>query len=359
MTSIATGNKFPPQNGQQPQQQQQGFGGFGGGFGGYGGQQGGYGGGFGGGYGMPQQQQFGGFGGFGGGYGGQQGGFGGYGLPQQQQFGGFGGFGGGYGGQQFGGFGGGYGMPQQQQFGGFGGFSGYGQQQGFGNTYARTLPPQQQQGGYQPSRQRFNQPQQQPQQQQQPQPQDFHQMQAAAQNAALAYRGMPTSNEIDYTDPRRAMAVSFAQPPKQQPQAQTNQPPATPSQLYDTLRGMGGGSQGTQQPQPQQREDYSRPQVSLREPMRDAAQEANQKLQAVRSLRRQSMDGMTPMYEQFRSAQGQSGMFTPREELTPEYLEKMYADGGAVGQAPTTQQTRQENPRMQAMRSIQQLGNKF
>ena len=83
---------------------------------------------------------------------------------------------------------GGSGMKQQGGFGG--GFGGYGmpqQQQNFGNTYARTLPPQQQQGGYQPSRQRFNQPQQgfnpmQPQVQaqdpimQQPQPQYMQQM---------------------------------------------------------------------------------------------------------------------------------------------------------------------------------------
>jgi hypothetical protein len=102
----------------------------GGGFGGQQ-QQGGFGGGFGG-----QQGFGGGFGGqqgFGGGFGGQQGGFGGGGgyqpsrqrfNPMQQQQG----FGGGFGGQMQG-FGGGFGMPQQQQ--------------GFGNTFARTMPPQQ------------------------------------------------------------------------------------------------------------------------------------------------------------------------------------------------------------------------
>ena len=113
------------------------------GFGGFGGQQGG----FGGGYGMPRQQQsFGGFNGFGG-FGMPQqsfGGFGGFGMPQQS-FGGFGGFG--MPQQSFGGFGG-FGMPQQ----GFGGFSGFGMpQQSFGGFG----------GGYQLPRQRFNRQQQQ------------------------------------------------------------------------------------------------------------------------------------------------------------------------------------------------------
>lgn len=75
-------------------------------------------GGFGGGFGMPQQQGFGGFGGFGGGFG----------MPQQQQ--GFGGYGGG--------FGGGY-QPSRQRFNQM-----PQQQQGFGDTFARTMPPQQQ-----------------------------------------------------------------------------------------------------------------------------------------------------------------------------------------------------------------------
>jgi hypothetical protein len=219
------------------------------GSGGFGGQQGGFGGGFGG----PQ-------GGFGGGFGGQQGGFGGgFGMPQQQQ--GYGGGGGGYrpSRQRF------NQMPQQQMGygGGFGGqMQGFGmpqQQQGFGNTFARTMPPQQGfGGGYgMPQRPMYGgdtpmAPQQRdpmrpmvsqmaPEQTQQsatPAPstdmrammdpfrQQANQM-MAAQNAALASRGMPTSD-----------ALNVAQPPKQQPQAQTNQPSATPSQLYDALRGM-------------------------------------------------------------------------------------------------------------------------
>ena len=58
--------------------------------------------------------------------------------------------------------------------------------------------------------------------------------------------GMPTSNEVDYTDPRRGMGINIAQPPKQQPQAQTNQPPASAQDLASMLRGMGGMGGGSQ-----------------------------------------------------------------------------------------------------------------
>lgn len=68
----------------------------------------------------------------------------------------------------------------------------------------------------------------------------------AAQDAALRSRGMPTSNEIDFTDPRLGQSISFAQPPKQQPQAQTNQPPASMEDLASALRGMGGMGGGSQ-----------------------------------------------------------------------------------------------------------------
>jgi hypothetical protein len=81
-------------------------------------------------------------------------------------------------------------------------------------------------------------------------PQDFSQSQLGAQDAAMRSLGMPTSNEVDYTDPRRGMGINIAQPPRQQPQAQTNQPPATPANLanvyQDFLRGMGGTGGGSQ-----------------------------------------------------------------------------------------------------------------
>lgn len=264
-------------------------------------------------------------GGFGGGFGGQQGGFGGYGMPQQQQ--GFGGFGGGFGGQQgfgggFGGQQGGYGMPpQQQDFGGFGGgFNQMPQQQrgGFG-------------GGFQPSRQRFNQmPQQQmgygggfggqmqgfgggygmPQRRQQdmftpqvsrlpPPEQDFGQSQLAAQDAAMRSLGMPTSNEVDYTDPRRGQSINIAQPPR----------PMT-------------------QPMPPQQAGS------------DAAR----------------------LYEQFQSAQGMGGqpkrsqddMFTPQPQTFPMEPVRDY-DRPQTLPNPYAQQTRQEDPRMQAMRMMQRM----
>jgi hypothetical protein len=68
----------------------------------------------------------------------------------------------------------------------------------------------------------------------------------AAQDAAMRSLGMPTSNEVDYTDPRRGMGINIAQPPKQQPQAQTNQPPASAQDLASMLRGMGGMGGGSQ-----------------------------------------------------------------------------------------------------------------
>jgi hypothetical protein len=68
----------------------------------------------------------------------------------------------------------------------------------------------------------------------------------AAQDAVMRSLGMPTSNEVDYTDPRRGMGINIAQPPRQQPQAQTNQPPASAQDLASMLRGMGGMGGGSQ-----------------------------------------------------------------------------------------------------------------
>jgi len=161
------------------------------GSGGFGGQQGGFGGGFGG----PQ-------GGFGGGFGGQQGGFGGgFGMPQQQQ-----------------GFGGGYGMPQRPMYGGDTPMAP--QQRDPMRPMVSQMAPEQTQQSATPA------PSTDMRAMMDPFRQQANQM-MAAQNAALASRGMPTSD-----------ALNVAQPPKQQPQAQTNQPSATPSQLYDALRGM-------------------------------------------------------------------------------------------------------------------------
>jgi hypothetical protein len=244
-------------------------------------------------------------------------------MPQQQQ-----GFGGGYqpSRQRF------NQMPQQQGFGG-----GYGmpQQQGFGNTFARTMPPQQGFGG----KQTYDQFMQQrnpmyggdtpmaPQQRDPMRPmvsfpapqQDFNQPSAtpapsadmnaamdsyrqqanqmmqpalgqpggslAVQDAALRSMGMPTSNEIDYTDPRRSMSILTAQPPKQQPQAQTNQPPASMEDLASALRGM-----DPRVLQPNVNRSLSQPQMPSN-PYAQQIRQEDPRMQAMRMMQRMRFGG--------------------------------------------------------------------
>ena len=331
--------------------------------GGFGGQQ--QQGGFGGGYGMPQQQQggFGGFGGFGGGYGmpqQQQGGFGGFGgfgggfgMPQQQQgFSGFGGFN--QMPQQQQGFGGGY-QPSRQRF------NQMPQQQGFGNTFARTMPPQQGFGGgygmpqrrpmyggdtpmapqqrnpmqpmvsFPAPQQDFNQPSPTPEPAGYGAMMDSYRQQAnqmmAAQNAAERSRGIPTYDAN--TDPLRGIGINIAQPPR--PMTQPMAPPQAGSdaaRLYEqfqSAQGMrqpmvqqkkpGGGyspemqayydrdraAQAQRAQTMQQRQDYSRPQVSQREPVRDydrpqtfpmePLRDEDPRMQAMRNVQRMNFNG--------------------------------------------------------------------
>jgi hypothetical protein len=128
--------------------------------------------------------------------------------------------------------------------------------------------------------------------------QDFGQSQLAAQDAALRSRGMPTSNEIDFTDPRLGQSISFAQPPRPMTQ------PMAPQQA---------GS--------------------------DAAR----------------------LYEQFQSAQALQPQVLPAQTQIPEGAQvslarpNKYPDQGRMPSNPYAQQTRQEDPRMQAMRMMQRM----
>ena len=162
-----------------------------------------------------------------------------------------------------------------------------------------------------------------------------------------------------------------------------SQSSATFSQLYDTLQGMGGyqpkrGQDDMFKPQvspmppqpqtfPQQNQyDDGRPQVRLRAPVYDEAQEmetmrrAQQRMpvdpfmQQMRDAQRTSQQ-LTPMPPQPQVSQREPG-YESEEAIRRMEPYKMYADGGAIGQAPTTQQVRQEDPRMQAMRNMQRRG---
>jgi hypothetical protein len=192
-------------------------------------------------------------------------------------------------------------MPQQQGFGG-----GYGmpQQQGFGNTFARTMPPQQGFGGGYGMPQQRQQDMFTPQVSRLPPPeQDFGQSQLAAQDAALRSMGMPTSNEVDYTDPRRGQSINIAQPPRPmtQPMApqQAGSDAARLYEQFQSAQGMGGQPKRSQ-------DDMLTPQVSPREPVRD--------------------------YD--------------RPQTFPQQT---------MPSNPYAQQTRQEDPRMQAMRMMQRM----
>lgn len=300
--------------------------------------------------GMPQQGGFGGQqGGFGGGFGGQQQGFGGgFGMPQQQGFGGFGG---------------GFGMPQQQQgFGGYGGGFGGGyqpsrqrfnqmpqQQQGFGDTFARTMPPQQQGfGGYGM-----------PQQMQQQQgfgggfspedvtsfpvtpprqqglggglgsffgrqgfntpQQDFGQSQLAAQNAALQSMGIPLS-EGGIDAGMGAYNQASAERNMAARAAQANQPPASVQDLASLLRG------GSQSATPQFMPPAMEPRLMPPEP--PAPENIVQYAQMQGSPTR-----LNPMKMQ---------------QMEEQRLAQMPGN-------PYAQQIRQEDPRMQAMRMMQRM----
>ena len=252
---------------------------------------------------MPQQS----FGGFqpqfGGGFGGFQPQFGGF---QPQFGGGFGGFqpqfGGGFGGFQPQ-FGGGFGGFQPQFGGGFGGF-----QPQFGGGFG---------GGYQPSRQRFNQmPQQMPMigpgggnrdfydRQMQP-PQEFGPSQAAAQAEMLQSMGIGQNSRPDLT---------------------------------------GGPMGAPQTPQPQVNSMQSQQET---DPMRQAIQSGIRNGQfSPRALSRADMMGrlgeMTTV---------NSGAPTPQAPAAMSgapQTDPRFRDGGAVT----------EDPRMQAMRGIQQLANR-
>jgi hypothetical protein len=198
-------------------------------------------------------------------------------------------------------------MPQQQM--GYGGGFG-GQMQGFGGGYG--MPQRRPMyGGDTPMAP------QQPQQPQQPTPEpagygammDSYRQQAnqmmAAQNAAERSMGMPTYDAN--TDPLRGIGINIAQPPRPmtQPMApqQAGSDAARLYEQFQSAQGMGKGRPGIDYPMVSQREpvrDYDRPQVSQREPVRDY-------------------------------------------------------DRPQMPANPYAQQTRQEDPRMQAMRMMQRM----
>lgn len=247
----------------------------------------------------------------GGGFGGQQQGFGGgFGGPQ-------GGFGGGFGGQQggFGGFGGGYQpsrqrfnqMPQQQMGygGGFGGqMQGFGmpqQQQGFGNTFARTMPPQQDFGGY-------GMPQQQ-------------QGYGGGFGGQMGF-GMPQQRQQDMFMPR----VSQMAPQDFQSQAASQ---AAALQSMGMPQSEGGMDAGMG--------EYNR--ISAERNMAARAAQANQPPATASQLGNM----LRGSFQQQANQMMQPVLGQPGGNLV----------GG--GQQPMMQQVRQEDPRMQAMRMIQQM----
>jgi hypothetical protein len=305
-------------------------------------------------------QQQGGFGGFGGGFGGQQQGFGGgYGMPQQQQ----GGFGGGFGGQQ-GGFGGGFGgMPQQQQ-GGFGG--------GFG-------------GGYQPSRQRFNQMP----QQQQSYGGGFGGQMGFPQQQQQGF-GPDVNNYASPMRPMRPM-VNFPAP---QQERQYNQQANAVSQ--NMLQQYGGDQsnpayQAAMQAQDQQlRGQFGIPQPAAAQPgsLAAAPQDFSQMREAQAAALQSrgmpqsdgGMDAGMGAYNQM-SAERNMAARANQPPMNAQSLSQManmlrgmggtgggsqsvlgQPGGNIIGRgphemppSPYSQQMRQEDPRMQAMRMMQRM----
>ena len=282
-------------------------------------------------------------GGFGGGFGGQQG------------------FGGGFGGQQ--GFGGGFGggggfqpsrqrfnqMPQQQGFGG--GFGMPQQQQSFGNTFARTMPPQQGFGGFGG----YGMPQQRP------------------------MYGGDTPMAPQQRDPMQPM-VSFPAPqqdftPTQQPQQPTPEPAGYGAmmdsyrqQANQMMQPSGGRMVGfdpiMQQQQAQEREQLRQQGITPIDPNDPTFREAANNLRNAEKAHWEAAAESGKRNDAARAARANQppasmeDLASTLRGMDPRVLQPNVNRSLSQPQMPSNpyaQQTRQEDPRMQAMRMMQRM----